>query len=574
MEIVKVERLDHLGIIAGVIKDLGIIEMIDACIVCDDQEEISTGEAVAGMIINGLGFSNRPISLTPQFFSNKPLEVLFRDDVSAEHFNRFKRGRFLAITPRGRSLDKVFSYGCDLLFSEISLSVCQQEGIDLRFNCLDTSSFSLTGEYIPESDEQAILVTHGYSKDHRPDLKQAVLELMVSQDGGVPFISRSWDGNASDNAVFKERCEVLIEQFKDSETPRYLVADSKLYTKKNASNLARLPFITRIPETLKVAQQVIDQAWDFDQWQSLAKSQPFARRSAGTANESYSYQRVDLCHYDIELGTKWRGEAAFQRWLVVYSDAAFKKAEKTLAKAQAKEYQKVQKQLFHLQAQRFDSQETARMALDKITQKLNYHQVTQFSLTRHVQYARKGRPTAETPIKDIQWQIQATVGPDWDKIKKQQQRKACFVLSTNISDAELTDEEIFAGYKGQSAVEQGFRFLKDPMFFVSSLFVKKPSRIQGLLMVMTLALLVYSVAQRRMRKQLESQRETVENQIGQPTERPTLRWIFQLLEGINRVVLSVQRQVTILIEGITDRRKRILRLFGQNVCQIYQISSV
>ena len=73
METVKVERLDYLGIIAGVIKDLGIIEMIDACIVPDDQEEISTGEAVAGMIINGLGFSNRPISLTPQFFSNKPL---------------------------------------------------------------------------------------------------------------------------------------------------------------------------------------------------------------------------------------------------------------------------------------------------------------------------------------------------------------------------------------------------------------------------------------------------------------------------------------------------------------------
>ena len=50
-------------------------------------------------------------------------------------------------------------------------------------------------------------------------------------------------------------------------------------------------------------------------------------------------------------------------------------------------------------------------------------------------------------------------------------------------------------------VEGGFRFLKDPLFFVSSLFVKKPCRIQGLLMVMTLALLVYSVAQRRMRQQ-------------------------------------------------------------------------
>src|SRR5688572_8703595 len=66
MDVVTVERLDHLGIIAGVIKDVGIIEMIDARIVPDDQEDITTGEAVAGMILNGLGFSDRPMSLTPQ----------------------------------------------------------------------------------------------------------------------------------------------------------------------------------------------------------------------------------------------------------------------------------------------------------------------------------------------------------------------------------------------------------------------------------------------------------------------------------------------------------------------------
>lgn len=220
MGIVKVERLDHLGIVAGVIQDLGIIEMIDSRIVTDEREEISTGEAVAGMILNSLGFTNRPISLTPQFFESKAIGLLFREDISSDSFNRFKLGR---------SLDKVFSYGCDMLFSEIALAVCQQEEIDLRFNCLDTTSFSLTGEYIPDSDEHAILVTHGYSKDHRPDLKQAVLELMVSQDGGVPFVSKSWDGNASDNNVFKERSAALLKEFAASPGPRYLVADSKLY---------------------------------------------------------------------------------------------------------------------------------------------------------------------------------------------------------------------------------------------------------------------------------------------------------------------------------------------------------
>src|SRR5467141_1571385 len=220
MESLSDERLDHLGILSEVIKDLGLIRLIDARLVPDELEEITPGEAVAGMILNGLGFSDRPMSLPPQFFANKPVGLLLRDGVSAEHFNRFKLGR---------SLDKAFSYGCDTLLSEVALAVCQQAGIALTFTCLDTTSFSLTGAYVPETDTQAIAITYGYSKDHRPDLKQAVLELIVSQDGGVPLMSQSWDGNASDTVVFKERAQALIATFRGSPTPRYLVADAKLY---------------------------------------------------------------------------------------------------------------------------------------------------------------------------------------------------------------------------------------------------------------------------------------------------------------------------------------------------------
>jgi transposase len=121
-------------------------------------------------------------------------------------------------------------------------------------------------------------------------------------------------------------------------------------------------------------------------------------------------------------------------------------------------------------------------------------------------------------------------------------------------------------------VEGGFRVLKDPLFLVSSLFVKKPSRIQGLLLVMTLAWLVYSVAQRRLRQALARQQESLPNQIKQPTQRPTLRWVFQLLEGIHRVRVSIQGQLHDLIEGLNQVQIKILRLFGQDVCQIYQIS--
>jgi transposase len=117
------------------------------------------------MILNGLGFSDRPLTLTPQFFANKPLDRLFREGVDAEMCNRFQLGR---------TLDEAHAYGCDLLWSELALAVGSQDDIDVRFNHLDPTSFSLTGDSVPESDEHAMAITHGYANDHRPDWKQAV----------------------------------------------------------------------------------------------------------------------------------------------------------------------------------------------------------------------------------------------------------------------------------------------------------------------------------------------------------------------------------------------------------------
>ena len=539
MESVSVERLDHLGVVASVIKDLRIIEMLDARLGLHDQEEITAGEAVAGMILNGLGFSDRPLTLTPQFFANKPLVLLFREGVDAEMFNRFKLGR---------SLDEVSSYGCDLLFSELALAVCAQEGIVQRFNHLDTTSFSLTGAYIPDSDEHAIAITYGYAKDHRPDLKQAVLELMVSQDGGVPLLSKSWDGNTSDIEIFQRRAQALLETLKNSPSPRYLVADSKLYHEGNAAHLKSLGFITRIPQTLKVVSQVIRQALEMDTWQRL--------------DEQTGYQRLELCHFGME-----------QRWLVVQSQAAAWRAEVTLSKAQKREHEAIEQQLFHLQAQRFETPQLAQEALAALGKKWKYHQVESSHLLAHKRYATKGRPTPKTPIKATEWQLHARVRPDVERLQQAKQYHACFVLGTNIGADELSDAEVIAGYKGQAHAEGGFRFLKDPLFFVSSLFVKKPSRIQGLLMVMTLALLVYAVAQRRLRQELAQQNETIPNQINHPTNRPTLRWVFQVLEGIERVRIQVADQVQELITGLNAVKIKILRLFGAQVCHVYQLPS-
>jgi transposase len=351
VDVITVERLDHLGIIAGVIKDLGLIEMSDTRVGLDAQEGITTGEAIAGMILNGLGFADRAMSLTPQFFANTPVGWLCRDGVAAEHCNRFKLGR---------SRDKPFSYGGDTFCSAVALAVCQQEEVALTFPCLDTTSFSLTGASVPETDAQAMAIPSGYAKEHRPDLKQAVLALMVAQDGGVPLLRQRWDGNASDPVVFTARCEALLTQCAAREPPRSLSADAKLYPAANAPNVARLPCMTRMPETFTVTQQVIEPAWAWGEWQPLA--------------ETVKDQRVARCH-----------DGRAPRWLVGSSQDAWQRAEHTRAKAPATESAQVPQQLFQLQAQRFPSEIEARAALDAIAQRWRYHQLAQGSLTPHRQ---------------------------------------------------------------------------------------------------------------------------------------------------------------------------------------------
>jgi hypothetical protein len=196
--------------------------------------------------------------------------------------------------------------------------------------------------------------------------------------------------------------------------------------------------------------------------------------------------------------------------------------------ARQREAAAVAKPLFHLQVPRFKTPEVAHEALVALAKRWTYHQLDSAPLLAHKRDAGKGRPTPYIPLKALEWQIQARVRPDQEVMRHHQQVKACFVLGTNIGTSELSNAEVIAAYKGQSSVESGFRLLKDPLFFVSSLFVKKPSRLEGLLMVMTLALLVYSVAHRRMRQHLPRHHETIPKQINPPLTSPTLRWVFQL----------------------------------------------
>ena len=142
-----------------------------------------------------------------------------------------------------------------------------------------------------------------------------------------------------------------------------------------------------------------------------------------------------------------------------------------------------------------------------------------------------------------------------------------------LNNNAITPLDIVAAYKDQQSAEGGFKFLKDPWFMVDSFFVKKANRIAALMMVMTLSLLVYNFAQYELRKALRQQDETLPNQLGKAVQNPTLRWIFQIMEGIGIVKICDQAQnlISAMVTNLDELRLKIIRLFGEPICEMYGI---
>ena len=134
-----------------------------------------------------------------------------------------------------------------------------------------------------------------------------------------------------------------------------------------------------------------------------------------------------------------------------------------------------------------------------------------------------------------------------------------FILATNLLDPDkLSNEDVLAEYKAQQSTERGFPFLKDPLFFTSTVFLNSRKRVAALAMVMGLCLLVYSLGQRALRQSLKRGSQTIQNQLGKPTATPTLRWVFQCFMSIHLLTLASLKQIS----NLSEQRCWILQFFG------------
>jgi len=545
----QVMNLDHLGLVAGAIDEIGLVEQIDLLLGQDKREKVSAGLVVKAMILNGLGFVSAPLYLFSRFFEGKATEHLIGSGVKPEHLNDDRLGRVL---------DELFLAGLTRCFVSIALKAIAKFGVKIETAHLDSTSFHLHGEYETANDEvvvtqktedgtrveievapKAIHHTYGYSRDHRSDLKQFVMNLICGGEGGIPLFLEMADGNQDDKTKFAH----LFEEFQKQWTFEGVhIADSALYTADNLKRMKQLKWVTRVPLTVSSAKQVLVEVSE-DEWvESSLKG-----------------------YWIVERNSNYGGIE--QRWLIVKSLARQESAQKQLQKKVLKSQQQSIKQLPKLSAQEFSCEPDARMAAMQFSSQLKYHTLEAVEIIEQDHYAQPGRPSKQTQPSHKTYHIQARFVVNETVLEKERQQAGRFILASNILDQEqLNNDALLSEYKQQQSTERGFGFLKDPLFFADSVFLKDPGRIAAVGMVMGLCLLVYNLGQTALRQALVQADESLPNQLKKPTQRPTLRWIFQCFQAVHLLMIDGVKQIA----NLTDERLKILRFFSQ-ACRDYYL---
>lgn len=320
------------------------------------------------------------------------------------------------------------------------------------------------------------------------------------------------------------------------------VADSALYTKDNLKVLDTLRWISRVPLTIAQAQELVNEL----------KSEEFVSCEL----EGYRIAQRDSNYAGIE-----------QRWVIVESlsraQADIKQLDNQLGKLDAV----LSKQLHSLCHQEFQCEPDALAAAERFEKKLKYHCLEELTVVKQIHHELPGRPRKDAQPQ-VSYQLRATLVRNQAAIEAEIACCGRFILATNVTDATvLSAEQVLLEYKEQQSPERGFRFLKDPLFFTSSVFVKSPERVAALAFIMGLCLLVYNLGQRKLRTALVESGQTINNQLGKATQRPTLRWVFQCFQDVHLLLVAGVKQVS----NLTGERRRILRFLGAACGKYYLV---
>jgi transposase len=532
----EIKHIDHLGLVAGVCEEAGIVDLINEY-AGRENRKVSVGHAVKAMILNALGFTARALYLTPMFYTHRPVDVLVGQEICAADLNE---------SSLGTALDAIYEAGITELFFHVASRVFARYGIPIQWGHLDSTTFSLHGRYDPDEDDMdacPVEITRGYSKDNHPDLNQVVLEIISANRSTLPIWIEVLSGNTSDRKSFARTIRRFQKQFSPGEMPT-MVMDAAFYSAENISFCSDVCWITRVPEAVKEVKTLYREL-DRDRFTPV--------------DEEYAVYRYTSSYGDVR-----------QRWIVVSSAQARKREIATLHNRIAKLEGEQEKSFMHLRNRTFSCPDDAKDAGELFAKSLKY-QVYTPQVIRKARHTGRGRPKAAADPTHYEYYLAGELVRDEEAVASAEAAKGLFVIATNVLDETvLSDTQLLAIYKDQSVtVERGFRFLKDPLFYAESLYLKSPRRIMALLMVMTLSLLVYSLAEKNLRQALKDAGTHVWNQKKKPWDNPTLRWVFQNFAGLSFLVIHTRDGTEMAIQNINEFHLRVIRSLGQVYEKIY-----
>lgn len=494
-----------LPIISAYVKKIGLVEEVNR--LSPSDAEVSAGHVVMALILDTLS-GRGPLYRLERSFNGMDLELLLGTDIASSKLND---------DAVGRVLDRVWEAGTGKVLTAVALRAVKMFSLDTSRVHHDTTSVTVYGDYDLYDDPNhggPFVITYGFSKDHRPDLKQLVHSLLCV-DHGIPIWSKCENGNESDKTINKNLLGRIVEKMRElgQDNPLY-VADSALVTEDNLALMSDqdkgFRFVSRLPATYSECGAAIARAVEADTWEDLGIL-------AGDGSHS---KRPPAHYHGCETSVTLYGVR--YRALVVHSSTHDKRRMKKLERMLIQDLAELTKAKTEQEKIAYACLPDAQAALSRLV-KGKFHRLV--GRIEEIHRYGRGRPKADgtRTVNGIRYKLALEIERQDELIEKSEKEAGCFVLLTNVrceGDDAIGSKDLLAAYKGQDTVERNFGFLKDDLI-VNSLFLKSPARIEALGLILVLSLMVWRLMERTMRMSLKEKGVTITGWEKRQTSRPT-----------------------------------------------------
>jgi len=503
--------------------------------------EIPYGILAEMMLVN-LCDDHHPLSRLNEYYKFKDIEGIFHHPLQLSQINDDRFGGFL---------DLFHQAGPRKIFSEISANAFIRYGLSVRNINFDTTSKVMWGTYEVDGEKEGVIkIDYGYSKQKRQDKKQ--IKMAIGAADGIIVDAKVMSGNADDKSYNKENLnnvEELLIKLEIDKSTFYYIADSALFSQDNLLKARDkgIKLITRIPDNTKAVKNMVTRAaLNFENMKPVEFPGRKGRDRYKIFEEEGSYHSIPL------------------KYCICYSAEMRLKKETSIHKRVAEEALEISQLIKHYEGRMYACLEDANIEISKtLSKKLGKFKYHKVSVQSEGSYKRKpGRPfvnTVETN-ENNSFKLEIVWGQDSECIESIIREQSLFVICSN--DTCISAEDLLREYKTQGLVEKKFQQLKSPQF-VNSLYLESPQRVEALAYLLLIAVMVLSVAEHVVRREMAKNKETIIGPGRVKMTKPSLVAIYQIFYEIQTIVyhagLTTQRDFS---HPPNDSIKTVLRCLG------------